>query len=82
MKLEAVKALRYAGESIPAGGTFEPRTERDRKILVGIGKAKPYTEKSSPDYQTKVVKAEDPDEKTKPRKTKRQYKRRDMKAED
>jgi hypothetical protein len=66
----AVKAMRYAGQWLSPGDEFEPKSERDARILRAIGKA---TDGKAPELEDK---AED----DKP--TKRAYRRKDMKAED
>lgn len=66
----AVKAMRYAGQWLSPGDEFEPKSERDARILRAIGKA---TDGEAPEVEDK---AED----GKPKK--RAYRRKDMKAED
>lgn len=66
----AVKAMRYAGQWLSAGDEFEPKSERDARILRAIGKA---IDGEAPEVEEK---AED----DKPQK--RAYRRKDMKAED
>lgn len=66
----AVKAMRYAGQWLSPGDEFEPKSERDARILRAIGKA---TDGEAPEVDDK---AED----DKPKK--RAYRRKDMKAED
>ena len=62
----AVKAMRYAGQWLVPGDEFEPKSKRDARILLAIGKA----------ADGEAPEADD----DKP--TKRAYRRKDMKAED
>lgn len=64
MDLVATKELRHAGKQYLVGETFTA-TDRDGRILVAIGKAKPAPRKK----QAEVKDA------------KREYKRRDLTAE-
>ena len=66
----AVKAMRYAGQWLVPGDEFEPKSKRDARILLAIGKA---TDGEAPEVDDKAD-----DDKTK----KRAYRRKDMKAED
>ena len=66
----AVKAMRYAGQWLSPGDEFEPKSERDARILRAIGKA----------ADVEVTEVDDQDDDGKPEK--RAYRRRDMKAED
>ena len=66
----AVKAMRYAGQWLVPGDEFEPKSKRDARILLAIGKATDGEDREVDD------KAED----DKPKK--RAYRRKDMKAED
>lgn len=68
----AVKAMRYGGKSLLPGDEFEPKSERDARILRAIGKAK--------DAEPESAKPESaaPDERSN---KKRAYHRKDMKAE-
>ena len=66
----AVKAMRYAGQWLSPGDEFEPKSERDARILRAIGKA----------ADGKAPEVEDKAEDDKP--PKRAYRRKDMKAED
>lgn len=40
MKLVAIKSFTYAGKRVSAGDIFEPKTDRDAKLLVGINNAR------------------------------------------
>ena len=64
----AVKAMRYAGQWLSPGDEFEPKSERDARILRAIGKA----------ADGEVTEVDDKDGKPE----KRAYRRKDMKAED
>ena len=66
----AVKAMRYAGQWLSPGDEFEPKSERDARILRAIGKA----------ADGEVTEVDDNDDDGKPEK--RAYRRKDMKAED
>ena len=66
----AVKAMRYAGQWLSPGDEFEPKSERDARILRAIGKA----------ADGEVTEVDDKDDDGKPEK--RPYRRKDMKAED
>ena len=66
----AVKAMRYAGQWLVPGDEFEPKSKRDARILLAIGKAT--------DGEDREV--DDKDDDGKPEK--RAYRRKDMKAED
>ena len=66
----AVKAMRYAGKWLSPGDEFEPKSERDARILRAIGKA----------ADGEVTEVDDKDDDGKPEK--RAYRRKDMKAED
>lgn len=66
----AVKAMRYAGQWLSPGDEFEPKSERDARILRAIGKAA--------DGEATEVDDKDDDGKHE----KRPYRRKDMKAED
>ena len=66
----AVKAMRYAGQWLSTGDEFEPKSERDARILRAIGKA----------ADGEVTEVDDKDDDGKPEK--RAYRRKDMKAED
>ena len=66
----AVKAMRYAGQWLSPGDEFEPKSERDARILRAIGKA----------ADGEVTEVYDKDDDGKPEK--RAYRRKDMKAED
>ena len=66
----AVKAMRYAGQWLSPGDEFEPKSERDARILRAIGKAA--------DGEAQEVDDKADDDKAK----KRAYRRKDMKAED
>ena len=66
----AVKAMRYAGQWLSPGDEFEPKSERDARILRAIGKA---ADGEAPEVDDKAD-----DDKAK----KRAYRRKDMKAED
>ena len=69
----AVKAMRYAGQWLYPGDEFEPKSERDARILRAIGKAA--------DGEAQEAEAMEPlDDDDKPKK--RAYRRKDMKAED
>ena len=69
----AVKAMRYAGQWLSPGDEFEPKSERDARILRAIGKAA--------DGEAQEAEAMEPlDDDGKPEK--RAYRRKDMKAED
>ena len=69
----AVKAMRYAGQWLVPGDEFEPKSKRDARILLAIGKAA--------DGEAKEAEAMEPlDDDDKPKK--RAYRRKDMKAED
>ena len=67
----AVKAMRYAGQWLSPGDEFEPKSERDARILRAIGKAT-----DAPEAEAMETLADD----DKP--TKRAYRRKDMRAED
>ena len=69
----AVKALRYAGQWLVPGDEFEPKSKRDARILLAIGKA---TDGEAPEAEAMEPLADD----DKP--TKRAYRRKDMRAED
>lgn len=69
----AVKAMRYAGQWLVPGDEFEPKSKRDARILLAIGKA---ADGEAPEVETMEPEADD--DKTK----KRAYRRKDMKAED
>ena len=66
----AVKAMRYGGQWLVPGDEFEPKSKRDARILLAIGKA---ADGEAPEVDDKA----DDD---KP--TKRAYRRKDMRAED
>ena len=66
----AVKAMRYAGQWLVPGDEFEPKSKRDARILLAIGKA----------ADGEAPEADDKADEDKP--TKRAYRRKDMKAED
>lgn len=66
----AVKAMRYAGQWLSPGDEFEPKSERDARILRAIGKA----------ADGEATEVDDKDDDGKPEK--RTYRRKDMKAED
>lgn len=66
----AVKAMRYAGQWLSPGDEFEPKSERDARILRAIGKA----------ADGEATEVDDKDDVGKPEK--RAYRRKDMKAED
>ena len=66
----AVKAMRYAGQWLSPCDEFEPKSERDARILRAIGKA---ADGEAPEVDDKAE-----DDKAK----KRAYRRKDMKAED
>ena len=66
----AVKAMRYAGQWLSPGDEFEPKSERDARILRAIGKA----------ADGEVTEDDDKHDDGKPEK--RAYRRKDMKAED
>lgn len=66
----AVKAMRYAGQWLSPGDEFEPKSERDARILRAIGKA----------ADGEATEVDDNDDDGKPEK--RAYRRKDMKAED
>ena len=66
----AVKAMRYAGQWLSPGDEFEPKSERDARILRAIGKA----------ADGEATEGGDKDDDGKPEK--RAYRRKDMKAED
>ena len=65
----AVKSMRYAGQWLVPGDEFEPKSKRDARILLAIGKAA--------DGEASEAMETDDD---KPKK--RAYRRKDMKAED
>ena len=65
----AVKAMRYAGQWLSPGDEFEPKSERDARILRAIGKA----------ADGEVTEVDDKADDDKP--TKRAYRRKEMKAE-
>ena len=67
----AVKAMRYAGQWLVPGDEFEPKSKRDARILLAIGKA-------ADGEASEAMETEDDDDKPK----KRAYRRKDMKAED
>ncbi len=73
MRLIAKKPLRYAGRRCEAGEAFEA-SSRDAKLLCAIGKAEPADEVPPVDEP-----AETPEPAAPPR---RQYRRRDLVAED
>ena len=66
----AVKAMRYAGQWLSPGDEFEPKSERDARILRAIGKA----------ADGEATEGDDKDDDGKPEK--RAYRRKDMTAED
>ena len=66
----AVKSMRYAGQWLSPGDEFEPKSERDARILRAIGKA----------ADGEATEVDDKDDDGKPEK--RAYRRKDMKAED
>ena len=66
----AVKSMRYAGQWLVPGDEFEPKSKRDARILLAIGKA----------ADGEVTEVDDKDDDDKPKK--RAYRRKDMKAED
>lgn len=74
MHVEAIKPVRYAGESHEVGDQFDV-TKADGRILVAIGKVKPVR-KTAPKPAEKQ--AEIPNRASRKRGT---YHRRDMKAE-
>lgn len=45
MKLVATKTFTYAGNRISIGETFETKTDRDAKLLLGIYSARPIEER-------------------------------------
>ena len=65
----AVKAMRYAGQWLSPGDEFEPKSDRDARILRAIGKA---TDGEAPEVEDKAEDEKPP---------KRAYRRKDMKAE-
>ena len=69
----AVKAMRYGGQWLVPGDEFEPKSKRDARILLAIGKA---TDGEAPEAEAMEPLADD----DKP--TKRAYRRKDMRAED
>lgn len=83
-QLVAVKATRYAGQSIAAGETFEA-TAKDARLLRAIGKAKdvpiePVTEVASTQAAPVPEAAAKAQPEQKEPKQKRTYQRRDMVA--
>lgn len=71
----AVKAMRYAGQWLSPGDEFEPKSERDARILRAIGKA---ADGDVPEVEDNAEDSNADDDKPK----KRAYRRKDMKAED
>lgn len=63
----------YANRRLEAGEQFTVRNQRQAKLLTALGKAVVYVPPPKPKAETK------PEPKERP---KRQYRRRDMKAED
>lgn len=83
-QMEALKAFRFAGRKVQPGEKFTA-TANEEKTLRAMGWAKPAT-----GYATRVMVAAAPNEQDEPRrgrkprdpnKVKRQYRRRDMQAE-
>ena len=71
----AVKAMRYAGQWLSPGDEFEPKSERDARILRAIGKA-------ADGESTEVDDKDDDGKHDDGKHEKRPYRRKDMKAED
>ena len=71
----AVKAMRYSGQWLVPGDEFEPKSKRDARILLAIGKA---ADGEAPEVDDKADDDKADDDKAK----KRAYRRKDMKAED
>lgn len=89
--LVATKDFPYAGKPLKPGDSFEA-SDNDAMILKGVGKAKDAPVSAAPPaasvpVETRAVTADDSNNLFDPKqgevqgKTKRQYKRRDMRAE-